>query len=121
MTGHQKGVRSERSRFPTAVRTDIDEPKESTAAWLAFLRTALAAFGQIDGPGLPGGLIICQGHLFPLKGQGFLCASGVRKGSPRQSQHSLGGTAIFGVSKRDVHFVGRFCDPEQTKGAPENG
>ena len=24
--------------------------------------------GKIDGPGLPGGLIIYQGHLFPLKG-----------------------------------------------------
>ena len=23
---------------------------------------------KIDGPGLPGGLIIYQGHLFPLKG-----------------------------------------------------
>ena len=29
----------------------------------------LGCFGRkIDGPGLPGGLIIYQGHLFPLKG-----------------------------------------------------
>ena len=33
-------------------------------------------FGRtIDGPGLPGGLIIYQGHLFPLKGHLRGCGS----------------------------------------------
>ena len=60
-------------------------------------------FGRkVDGPGLPGGLIIYHGHLFPLKGHPMLLCGGfvlllVYRGAP---VHGVGdGHGPKGVSK----------------------
>ena len=47
-------------------------------------------FGRkIDGPGLPGGLIIYQGHLFPLKGRLWLCHVSGRRESGNKNTRLL--------------------------------
>ena len=58
---------------------------------MSFLVILLSSAGKIDGTGLPGGLIIYQGHLFPLKGH--LCAEGFFE---RLLGRGLGGGRLFG-------------------------
>ena len=60
-----------------AGQTQVGHPRKCWAFWAGGQLTISVApigvlFGcfarKIDGPGLPGGLIIYQGHLLPLKG-----------------------------------------------------
>ena len=55
-------------RFP--FKASQKAPPKSRRAHIGVLFGCFAR--KIDGPGLPGGLIIYQGHLFPVKGH--LCA-----------------------------------------------
>ena len=48
---------------------DDEQQQQGKAGKATGLGVLFGCFGRkIDGPALPGGLIIYQGHLFPLKG-----------------------------------------------------
>ena len=59
---------------------------------------------KIDGPGLPGGLLIYQGHLFPLKGH--LCRKVIRLVVLWQEEASAELVLRFAgeIGAREVHL-----------------
>ena len=64
---------------------------------------SFGCFGeQIDGPGLPGGLIIYHGHLFPLKGH--LCSGygplGRFQGKPERTSTHIFVSHVEGIATR---------------------
>ena len=76
MLGHQLCRRSFRLEFAwVKVPSKTCQNTGDMAFWAVIHRypTVGVLFGcfgrKIDGPGLPGGLIVYQGHLFPLKGR----------------------------------------------------